>query len=502
MLLGGLAAAADVVSPGPEDIELTIYREGPVSAHELGLDRDSHGIAMVTETRTIDVPAGTSVLRFRGVAAGIVPQTAKLTDAPVEIAEANFDYNLLTPGTLIANSLGRPVRLISTNPSTGAMTERRAVLRSGPNGVVLDFDGSIEALKCSGLHERLVFDDVPASLTETPTLSLVVRAPAAGRYEAQLSYLTLGLDWAADYSLDIHSDGRRLDLSAWLTLVNRGTTQFTSATTHVVAGNLSRVDDTEAPAAEIPSHQDACWPIGEFRLLRRVLPEPSVAWERQDRVLAFGVDEVAVSANFVAKMRELGDYKMYTLPVATTVAPRQMKQVRLLDRRNVRFEQVYEYRVQEFEYVKPLMRPTVLLRLQNDKRSGLGVPLPGGTVAVMHRTDGARVLAGEDSIDDTPVGAPFEIRYARALDVLTWPKIIERTDVEGDKRKERLVIEVELANGKSTPIQLEVLHGHSNEDRVIASTHRHAMWKGEPRWVFRLRPGEQRVLRYTVEHRK
>src|SRR4030095_13178702 len=115
---------------------------------------------MVSETRTIDLPAGTSRIFFLGVADAIVPQTAGIEGLPAAIIESNFDYDLLTPGALIAKSQGERVRLVRTDATSGRMTEREAILRSGPRGVVLEIDGKMEALNCSGLDEKLVFSRV------------------------------------------------------------------------------------------------------------------------------------------------------------------------------------------------------------------------------------------------------------------------------------------------------------------------------------------------------
>jgi hypothetical protein len=507
VLLTCAPAYADIVSDAPEGVELTVYREQGSITSEMSLDGESNGIAMVTETRTVEVPAGTSVIRFRGVADAIVPQTALLQGLPGVVVEANFDYNLLTPGTLIANSLGRPVRLIRTYEKTGEVTERRGVLRSGPEGVVLDFDGEIEALSCSGLDERLVFDDVPASLTDTPTLSLTVRTTQAGRYPVQLSYLALGFDWSADYVARIHPDGRRLDLSGWITLVNRHDTRFAEAQTHVVAGHLARVEDaTQPPQMQLPQQLDRCWPIGEFRLVQ-VLAQQGLTYGIGSRMPSpmsdDNMQEVAISASFVAQASELGDYKLYTLPVRTTVAPRQMKQVRLLERNDVRFERIYSYRIDEetLNEESRQLRPQVVLRLQNERKNGLGLPLPGGTMSVMQGDDRSRyTFAGEQTLKDTPVGLPADIEYARAMDVWITPRVVDEEEIESAAEdKFRTTLEVQIGNDKPTPIVLEVRHPARGNVRVVSQSKRHSLRGGDFLWSLRLRPGQREVLRYTLE---
>ena len=73
------AAAQPVTSAGPEKVAVTIYRNPGRSADdELELSW-LNGFALVSETRTIAIPAGRATIRFEGVAGGIVPETAVVT---------------------------------------------------------------------------------------------------------------------------------------------------------------------------------------------------------------------------------------------------------------------------------------------------------------------------------------------------------------------------------------------------------------------------------------
>ena len=81
---------------------------------------------MVSETRTVDVPAGISTIVFRGVADAIVPQTAAIEGLPAALLESNFDYDLLTPGAVIAKSHGERVQLVRTDTSHRAHDRARS----------------------------------------------------------------------------------------------------------------------------------------------------------------------------------------------------------------------------------------------------------------------------------------------------------------------------------------------------------------------------------------
>ena len=516
LLFASLAATADVVSPAPDAVRVTLYgNQAAVAYDEEAADDDeasAGGLVMVSETRTIDLPAGTSKIVFLGVADAIVPQTAGIEGLPAAIIESNFDYDLLTPGAVIARSHGERVRLVRTDQATGRTTDREAILRSGPQGVVLEIDGKVEALDCSGLDEKLVFSRVPPGLADQPRLSMTVRAETAGRHTVQLSYLALGMDWSADYIARIGPGDETLDLSGWITLVNRSGTTFANTPAEVVAGQLARdEEETQPPGPTQVEASTSCWPIGRFET---ILQQPMLkrAVDSVERRAVFGVQsfsgdlsEVIVTGSRLAEMRELGDYKLYAVPEPTTIAARQSKQVAFLNQSRVPFTRLYMFKVDEDSIrgandFEP-QRATTLLRLQNKESDGLGKPLPRGTVSIMEAGAGGVVLAGQDRLDDTPVGLPLELELGTAMDVWIEPRVTEERTIErADHDEERISVEVRLGNDKPVPITLEYRQPANGEGfRIVGESRSHTLKEGDVRWTFRLRPGGRTVLRYSMQ---
>jgi len=519
LLLLPLAATADVVSSAPDAVRVTLYgnlaanatydEEGGYAEYEA----DDAGLVMVSETRTIDLPAGTSRVVFLGVADAIVPQTAGIEGLSAAIIESNFDYDLLTPGAVIAKSHGERVRLVRTDRATGRTTDREAIVRSGPQGVMLEIDGKIEALGCSGLSEKLIFPRLPPGLAEEPQLSMTVRATTAGRHTVQLSYLALGMGWSADYIVRIGPDDRTLDLTGWITLVNRSGTTFANTPAEVVAGQLARdAEETQPPGPTQISEGASCWPIGQFAKLIPMFRRAELARTRgfiQETPLAVTtLDEVAVTGSrvpFQAQMRELGDYKLYAVPEPTTIAARQSKQVSFLAESRVPFTRLYMFKVDEDSIMNEndfVPRPaTTLLRLQNKESEGLGKPLPRGVISVMESGTAGAALAGQDRLDDTPVGLPIELTLGKAMDVWVEPRVTAEETIEGeDHDEQRVSVEVRLANDKPVPITLEYRQPSTGEGfRIVRESRSHTFKEGEVRWTFRLRPGGRAVLRYSMQ---
>lgn len=494
-----------VVSPRPDAVSVTLYREEGLTSRDLQTNPSAadRGLVMVTETRTVDVPAGPVRIAFRGVADGMLPQTAAVSG--VAVAESDFDYDLLTPGALAARSVGERVRLVRTDPATGATTERRATIRSAPAGVVLALDdGTVEAMDCSGLPEKLVFERLPPGLADRPTLSVRTRAGAGGRRTIRLSYLATGLAWSADYVARLNPDGRTLDLTGWLTLANNGDTTFGQAPTDVVAGTLNR-EQVAAIEATLLRREDRCWP--------RPIRWPSYDWQpalpppppppppppmmMSAPAPAAEMADIVVTGSRMARRSDLGDYKLYTLPEPTTVAARQVKQVAFLDQRAVPVQRILELRLGDLPEGAP-SPAAVIYRMNNRSAEGLGEPLPAGTIVVMAPSASGRLrYAGQDTTEDIAVGLPFELELGRASDVQAAQRLIG-VEAVGSER-ERRSYEVELTNAGRGPARLELRAPAFRGLTVTAEDATHTSKDGAPLWTLDVAPNERRTFRYTLE---
>lgn len=510
------AAPAMVASAGPEKLAIAVYQD-PSSRDGNFTDYDSYyfdgqtGLAQVTEWRTIDLPAGDSVIRFEGVAEGIVPQTAAVDGLPARLLERNQDFDLMSPGSLIAKSVGERVTRVRTNPVNGRELREEGVLRSGPQGMVLDIDGRIEALGCGGGPERLVFSRLPPSLSDRPTLSLRVTADQPGRHRVRLTYLTVGVLWAANYVARLNDDGT-LDLTGWITLKNNGRTGFADAFTQVVAGDVERQWDTRATVATVVAKSPRCWPMdtttrGSPPAPPPPPPPPAPAFGDVDAVIVTGrrmrqeaTQDVPIAVTSMeAQAGELGDYKLYTLPFATSVDPRQTKQVLMLQRKGVKYERLYAYRMRPGGYLDPdqLAQPaTVIFRTENKAANGLGVALPGGAIKVMARDSAGRpLLAGEGDFRNTGVAAPLEMDIAETVEVEVEPRLLKSEKL--NDRDWRYSYEVTVINHRAVPSNFELrLNGW--KFKVGKASPGHRMKPAGAVWALRLKPGERRVVRFQV----
>ena len=178
-----------VVSTPAENVSLTVYR-APYRGEQPINKNWPQGYALITETRTIQIPAGESVVRFEGVSEGLYPETAIVTGLPKGVREKNRDARLLSPAGLVDAYLKRQVKLTRTDKATGKTSEEMALVTAGPNGgVILQTDAGYEALRCTGLPERMRYGALPEDLSPKPTLSVITTSERPVTAKVTLTYM-------------------------------------------------------------------------------------------------------------------------------------------------------------------------------------------------------------------------------------------------------------------------------------------------------------------------
>jgi hypothetical protein len=481
-----LGAQPAVTSPAPERVAVTVYRNPDRGMEAMNL-RWLGGYALVSETRRVRIPAGESEIRFEGVTSGIVPQSAIVTGLGQAVLEKNRDARLLSPGSLLDASLGERLLLRRTSNATGKVREQEAIVRATSDGVVLQTADGIEALRCTGLPETLLAQQVPAGLSAKPTLSVRVRSAQPVERTVTLSYISNNFDWQADYVAELAPSGDRISLFAWMTLANGDQTGLADAQTQAVAGKLNRdrvwVDQGEAKPITI-----SCWPQGTTSDIVQNLQFASeqivVTGSRIPPVAAPPPPPPAApERDFMAQEERLGDVRLYRVPIAVTVAARSQKQIALLEQPSVTVAIKLRLRPGQGPVDAPLER---VLVTRNVAGEGLGLPLPAGKLALFATRGGRRILVGEGRIDDHTIGETVEIPVAAATGVRAHQEMF----VSGERGGHQLTLTNDLSSAQKVEIELPL------EAKALGT--RLAKRDGWMVWQVTVPANGRSVLRYTI----
>jgi hypothetical protein len=425
------AAAREVVdATAPQGLAVTLYRD-PNRGEGQAMNRDwPQGFAMISETRQVTLPPGESTIRFEGVAEGMVSVTAIVTGLPGGTIEKNRNADLLSPGALVDGTLGNRVTITRTNPATGREVSESAVVRTrADGGLVLQTGAGFEAVRCSGLPEKLTFEHVPAGLSAQPVFTVDTRSPAGGTYTVTLTYLAWGFDWQAHYVATVdegsRGDSMRLDLMSWLTLLNDNGQSFPNAELMAVAGRLSVTSDYRN-LADPPDAKPlalVCYPIGHTATgspIDAFLPPPPPAPPAAPMMMlesgaitvtAQRLERKAMDSAvaITAVQEDLGDLKLYRVPERVTVSAKGLKQIAFLDKDAVRGKMIYQADCSWWESYDVPRAAEMRFETVNDEKHGLGAALPTGAITFFEPSSHGDLFVGEQQLRDYALGQDVEV---------------------------------------------------------------------------------------------
>ena len=400
LLLATVASPAISQSAGQGDVSVTIYNDN---------------LALVQDVRQLNIPAGRSVQDFPGVSGQIRAETVGFSAADTGIIEQNFDYDLLSPSKLMEKAVGETVTIVRINPATGAETRERARVLAANGGVVLQIGSRIEVLRDDRLPTRVIFDKVPNNLRARPTLSVTLNSTRAGTRAAQLSYLTSGLGWKADYVALFDEKAGRMDVQGWVTLTNNTGTTFDDAKTLLVAGTPNVNGGGNYPV--------------------------------RTNIRSAGIES--------ADRESLGDFYLYPLAARTTIANAQTKQVSFLDVSGASAQKAYEYSNRWLGTQNEPQSVATVLEFSSSSDGGLGDALPAGTIRVyMKDASGQPQFIGENVIGHTPMGSELGLKTGEAFDVKVKPTVTERQRLSSTKWRTSMSYELSNARPEAVTVSL------------------------------------------------
>jgi hypothetical protein len=406
----------------------------------------NNNLALVKDQRKVTLSSGLNNLALRDVSAQIRPETALLRSlsnaGSFTTLEQNFDFDLLTPQKLLEKYVGKNVTIARINPATGVETTEQATVLSANNGVVMRVGNRIE----TGMPGRIIYDDVPSNLRDRPTLVTRLNNKTASTQTVELSYLTGGLGWKADYVAELSPKEDSIDLSGWVTLTNTSGTSYNNAKLQLVAGDVNTV--------------------------RENYPQPMA----MRKGLAMAAEDSAGMAE-----ESLLEYHLYSLDRPTTIAENQTKQVALLSASNIpaRKELVLQgadyYYGSSYGDLGQKMKVGAFIEFDNKEAAKLGMPLPKGIMRVYKKdSQGNAQFVGEDKIDHTPKNETVRLKLGDSFDVTadkkqTDFKVLPRP-AKGNSLFES-AYEIVLKNAKKERVTVTVQEPIPGDWKILKENH-------------------------------
>lgn len=435
----------------------------------------NNNLALVKDQRKVKLNNGLNTLALRDISALIRPETALLRSishaASLSTLEQNFDFDLLTPQKLLEKYVGKNVTIVKTNPATGTESSEQAQVLSANNGVVMKIGNRIE----TGMPGRIVYDAVPENLRDRPTLVTKLNNKTASEHLLELSYLTTGLGWKADYVAELNAKEDSIDLSGWVTLTNTSGATYNNAKLQLVAGDVNRIQEN--------------------------YPRPMAMRK-----------SVGMAADSASEMSEesLLEYHLYTLERATTIAENQTKQVALLSASNVPARKELLLRGADYYYSSSYgdlgqkMKVGVFVEFDNKEAAKLGIPLPKGIMRVYKKdSQGNAQFVGEDRIEHTPKNETIRLKLGDAFDVTADKKQTDFKTLPRPSKGNSMFessYELALKNAKNERVIVTILEPIPGEWKILKESHpSHKASSNTARWQIEIPAEGKTTLTYRVQ---
>jgi hypothetical protein len=435
-----LALLALAAALGPTTVAAeTVPIVGRATRTDLAITVYNQDLALVKDVRQIPLVAGEQRIRFEDVAAKIEPRTvaARSLDDPEKLAvvEQSYVFDLISPEKLMEKYVGKEVEVVETDEQLRTQTTR-ATLLSTNGGPVYRVDDRIAI----GLPGRVVLPQLPEELYARPTLLWTLANSGPTRQKVEVSYLTQGLSWAADYVVQVNADDTRADLVGWVTLTNQSGARYDDAVLKLVAGQVHR-EEVERRYTD--------------RLAMRAMAAPP--------------PEFAEEAFF--------EYHLYSLDRRATVADNETKQMRLLAANAVPIRKQFlvvgqpaAFRSRQGD-LGQRVPVGVFLELRNDQKSHLGMPLPAGTVRLYKQdASGAEQFIGEDKVRHTPKDEVVRLKAGDAFDVVATRVQTDYREINVKPYRVEVAFAVTIRNHKKTPVAVDVREPVGGEWKVVESS--------------------------------
>lgn len=406
---------------------------------DLALTVYNSNLALVRDVRQLTLPAGESRLQFVDIAASINPATVlfrSMTEpTKLGVLEQDYEFDLLDPGKLLQKYVGRDVTLMRGDQ------EVKATLLADNNGQVWKIGNEIVT---NISYNSIRFPTMPDNLYDHPTLLWTLQNTGAEKHKVEASYLTANLSWSADYVLNVSKDETSGDLDGWVTLVNHSGTAFRNAQLQLVAGDVHR---------DIPISARDFMVTAQSKAVNEAAPAPFA-------------------------QEAFSEYHLYTLSRRTSIFDQESKQISLLNASRFPLQKVYAVNGQSYYYTRGFSQPgapikdpvQVFYKFKNEDKSGLGMPLPAGTIRVYQAdSHGGSLFVGEDHIDHTPKDETLSLHIGDAFDV-----VAERKQTDFKRLSDRVYefeYEITLRNHKDSPITVEVNEPIGGDWEMVSSSY-------------------------------
>ena len=431
---------------------------------EVSLTVYNQNFGLVKDIRYLNLKKGVNIIRFIDVAREIDATSVSFKSLrdpeSCLITEQNFEYDLISRDKLLEKYLDKEIILERTEGQQENTYDKWATLGKGSQqhkeiipkrtrvkGILLSTQGGI-LIKignelCLNPEGRIILPALPEGLITKPTLVWELENEKPGGHTVEVTYLTRGINWKADYVSIVDKDDKKIDLNGWVTIDNKSGATYKNAGLKLIAGEVHRVEERQKDRR------------GEMLYAKSGISAPQF------------------------EEKSFFEYHLYTLQRKTTLKDNQTKQISLFTADNVPVKKLFTYdgAIYRGPWSSSEKEPcnkkvAVSLNFENKKDYGLGIPLPKGKVRVYKKdSDGSLEFVGEDEIDHTPKDEKVKVFLGNAFDIVGERKCTEHKKISSDTYQN--VYEITLSNHKNEDVVVTIIEHFYGDWLILSESQKH-----------------------------
>ena len=288
-----------------------------------------------------------------------------------------------------------------------------------------------------------LFPALPDSTILKPMMNWKLQSNG-GNFNAELGYITGGLNWAADYNITAPPNGDSLDLIGWVTIDNHSGKAFRDVTVELMAGEVNKLLPNQGLYARM-----------------QMLSSPGVAG--------------GIGGQPPVTQKTFDEYHLYTLHRSLSIANGETKQVEFLRANGIQAKRIYlydgfrldpQFQNQNWQYLRQNREfgdssdnksVWVMREFKNSDENHLGVPLPKGRMRFYRRGDADQLeFIGENTISHTANDETVRVYTGNAFDLVGERRRTNfRSDVNNNTAEESF--EIRVRNHKKEAAQVVVV---------------------------------------------
>ncbi len=398
---------------------------------ELAITIYNNDLAVIKDSRNIDLKKGVSELKYQEVAASIDPTSVhfKSLTAPdkVAIMEQNYEFDLINSDKIAEKYLDKEITVHLKDE-----TFKGILLSNEGSNLILKTESDTVKLISKSVIENIDFPKLPEGLITRPTLVWTINNEQQGTHKTEVSYLTSGMSWHAEYVAVAKNNDQKLELNAWVSIDNKAGATYPDAKLKLIAGDVNRV---------VPP--------------RRPIPVAK----------GYALEAMEMAAPQFEE-KPFFEYHLYTLQRPATINNNQIKQISLFPTAETSVKKIYTYEPRRSED-----NIRVNLEFMNGKENGLGMPLPAGKVRVYKEdpADASLEFIGEDMIEHTSKDEKLRLFLGNAFDIKAERAMTNK--VSTGKKSYDETWQIKIRNHKDSDVNVVVIEKFYGFWKMKNSTH-------------------------------